>query len=159
MMTVFAWFVRRFASWQAVLLAACLSLATSGSSASAAPQKDAPPGTANVRFPTVASEHKHVRALLENALEYIAPRNGMIDAKSGYLVEGWNHDPKNGLFLRSFTQLTVIGLWMELLANVAAGYADTPHLSRDQAWAELANVVKSLREDEQDTRLSAKGLL
>ena len=38
-----------------------------------------------------------------------------------------------GLFLRSFTQLTAIGLWMELLANIAAGrgrYARTSPASR-----------------------------
>ena len=57
----------------------------------------------------------------------------MTDASSGYPVEGWNQDPQKGLFLRSFTQLTATGESLELLANVVAGYADTPSLSREQA--------------------------
>jgi hypothetical protein len=149
----------RSAPWQAIMLAACLAFATSSGNTPAAEPTKSTPGDPAVRFPTVVSQHKHVRALLENALQYIAPRNGLIDPKSHYLVEGWNDDPKSGLFLRSFTQLTVIGLWMELLADVAAGYADTPHLSREQAWSELIHVVKSLREDQHNPRLSAKGLL
>jgi hypothetical protein len=100
-----------------------------------------------------------VRALLENALRYASPGSRMIDPVSGYPLEGWNQDPKNQLFLRSFTQLTAIGLWMELLGNVAAGYADTPHLSREQALAQLSHLVKSLRHDQRDPRLSVKGLL
>jgi hypothetical protein len=139
----------------AIMLAACLACIPARAQKPTSP----PPGESSVRFPTVAADHKHVRALLQNALQYIAPRNRMIDPRSGYLVEGWNHDPKKGLFLRSFTQLTVIGLWMELLANVAAGYADTPYLSREQALSELAHVVKNLREDQRDPQLSAKGLL
>ena len=66
-------------------------------------------------------------------MRYLAPANKMIDPASGYPFEGWNHDPKQGLFLRSFTQLTAIGLYMELLANIVAGHADTPDLSREQA--------------------------
>jgi hypothetical protein len=125
---------------------------------SADPVKPVPIESA-VRFPTVAPQHNHVRALLENAMRYVAPQNRIIDAASGYAVEGWNHDPKNGLYLRSFTQLTVIGLWMELLANVLAGNADTPYLSREQALTQLTRVVKSLRQDQQDPHLSAKRLL
>src|SRR5262245_49675184 len=83
----------------------------------------------------------------------------MTDPVSGYPFEGWNQDPKQGLFLRSFTQLTAIGLWMELLANVAAGHADNPFLTRDKALADLAHLVKSLRLDQRDPTLSAKGLL
>ena len=47
----------------------------------------------------------------------------MVDPVSGYPFEGWNQDPARGLFLRSFTQLTAIGQYMELLANVVAGRA------------------------------------
>ncbi len=110
-------------------------------------------------FPTVPAEHRHVRELLENALRYTAPENRMIDPISGYPVEGWNHDPKRGLFLRSFTQLTAIGQWMELLANVVAGHADAPFLSREQALEQLTHMVKSLCDDQHDSRLSADGLL
>jgi hypothetical protein len=122
------------------------------------------PGSTGVKrplphFPTIPAEHKHVRALAENAMLYVAPQNGIIDAGSGYPVEGWNQDPKRALFLRSFTQLTAIGQWMELCANVAAGYAATPHLSREQALNALAKLVGSLRRDQHDPNLSAMGLL
>ena len=113
----------------------------------------------SARFPTIPAEHKHVHALAENAMRYVAPQNRVIDAASGYPVEGWNQDPRRGLFLRSFTQLTAIGQWMELCANVAAGYVDTPHLSREQALGALAKLVGSLRQDQHDPSLSAKGLL
>jgi hypothetical protein len=104
-------------------------------------------------------DRPRARALLENALRYAAPENRMTDPVSGYPFEGWNQDPKRGLFLRSFTQLTAIGLWMELLGNVAAGHADTPSLPRDKALADLARLVKTLRQDQHDPRLSADGLL
>src|SRR5262249_32935208 len=121
---------------------------------------DSPPETpAAFLLPTVPAEHRHVRALLANALRYVAPEHLMIDPVSGYPYEGWNHDPKRGLFLRSFTQLTAIGQWMELLANVVAGKADTPSLSREQALAQLTKLVASLRADQRDPRLGAKGLL
>src|SRR5260370_11241307 len=61
--------------------------------------------------------------------------------------------------MRCFTQLTAIGLYVELLGNVVAGYADSPHLSREQALRQLAHLVKTLRQDQQDPRLSADGLL
>jgi hypothetical protein len=111
------------------------------------------------RFPTIPAEHKHVHALAENAMRYVAPQNRIIDAASGYPVEGWNQDPKRALFLRSFTQLTAIGQWMELCANVAAGYAATPDLSREQALNALVKLVGSLRRDQHDPNLSAMGLL
>jgi hypothetical protein len=117
------------------------------------------PAATPVQFPTVPPEHPNVRALLENALRYAAAENRMTDPVSGYPFEGWNQDPGQGLFLRSFTQLTAIGLWMELLANVAAGHADTPYLSREKALADLTHLVKSLRQDQHDPQLSAKGLL
>ena len=111
------------------------------------------------RFPTIPAEHKHVHALAENAMRYVASQNRIIDPSSGYPFEGWNHDPRRALFLRSFTQLTAIGQWMELCANVVAGYANTPHLSREHALNALATLVGSLRRDQHDPKLSAKGLL
>jgi len=110
-------------------------------------------------FPSVPAGHTHARALLKNATRYAAPGNRIIDPASGYPFEGWNQDPKRGLFLRSFTQLTAIGQWMEFLANVVAGQAETPHLSRDQALAGLKHLVSSLRQDQRDPRLGVKGLL
>jgi hypothetical protein len=110
-------------------------------------------------FPTVRPEHHHARKLLENALLYLAPENGMIDLVSGYPREGWNQDPSRGLYLRSFTQLTAIGQYMELLANIAAGTCETPYLSRQEALRDLARLVKSLREDQRDPKLSSSGLL
>ncbi|MBV8487275.1 MAG: hypothetical protein JO161_03245, partial [Planctomycetaceae bacterium] len=110
-------------------------------------------------FPTVPPEHHHARMLLENALLYFAPENGMVDPVSGYPREGWNQDPARGLYLRSFTQLTAIGQYMELLANIAAGTCGTPYLSRQEALRNLAHLVKSLREDQRDPKLSDSGLL
>jgi hypothetical protein len=135
----------------AVVLTTCLALI--------AGSQEAPPPVAGFHFPTVPAEHKHVRALLENALRFAAPANKMIEPTSGYPVEGWNQDPDKKIFLRSFTQLTAIGLWMELLAHVVAGYADSPYLSRDQALAQLERLVESLRHDQKDPRISALGLL
>jgi hypothetical protein len=111
------------------------------------------------RFPTIPTEHAHARDLLGNAMRYASPSNKMVDPVSGYPFEGWNQDPKRGLYLRSFTQLTAIGQWMELLATVAAGNADTPHLSRQEALDQLSRLVKTLRADQADPRLAAKGLL
>jgi hypothetical protein len=116
-------------------------------------------GQAAVQFPTVPAEHEHARALLENACALFAPDNKMIDPASGYPFEGWNNDPKQGLLMHSFTQLTTVALWMELLGNVVAGYADTPYLSREQALAQLAKLVKTLRQDQRDPQVSADGLL
>ena len=76
---------------------------------------------------------------------------------SGYPFEGWNHEPDRELYLRSFTQLTAIGQCMELLANIAAGQAEVPFLSRDQALARLTQSVKSLRQDQQDPSLAPRG--
>jgi hypothetical protein len=78
---------------------------------------------------------------------------------SGYPAEGWNQEPANALFLRDFTQLTAIGAWIELLANIAAGRADNPYLSRDAALDGLALAVATLRADQRDPNLAAKGLL
>ena len=111
------------------------------------------------RFPTIPAEHIYARGLLGDAMHYASTANKMVDPVSGYPFEGWNQDPARGLYLRSFTQLTAIGQWMELLANVAAGHADTPHLTREQALAQLAHLVKTLRQDQADPKLAAKGLL
>lgn len=110
-------------------------------------------------FPKVDPAHTHTRLLLENALLYAAPANAMTDPASGYPVEGWNQDLKKGLYLRQFTQLTAIGEWLELMANIAAGYADNPYVSRDEAKTRLIRIVGSLRHDQQDPRVSAEGLL
>lgn len=110
-------------------------------------------------FPKVDPSHKHMRLLLENAFGYVDPNYGLIDPASGYPVEGWNQEPQDGVHLRSFTQLTAIGEWVELLANIVAGYAENPYLSRESAIAGLSLAVKSLREDQENPSLSAKGLL
>lgn len=117
------------------------------------------PAEAPSRFPTIPAGHVRARALLDNAMRYASPANTIVDPVSGYPFEGWNQDPKRGLYLRSFTQLTAIGQWMELLAAVAAGQADTPHLSRDQALEQLGKLVRTLRGDQADPSLAAKGLL
>src|ERR1017187_4434629 len=110
-------------------------------------------------FPKVDPAHTHTRLLLENAIRYAAPANAMTDPASGYPFEGWNQEPKKGLYLRQFTQLTAIGEWLELMANIAAGYADNPCISRDEAKARLIQIVGSLRHDQKDSRVSAEGLL
>jgi hypothetical protein len=111
------------------------------------------------RFPTVRPGDRHARDLLASAMRYLAPENSMVDPVSGYPYEGWNQDPKKGLYLRSFTQLTAIGQYMELLANIAAGMCDTPYLSRKHALDNLIRLVRSLRQDQHDPRLSAENLL
>lgn len=117
-----------------------------------------PSGSHSV-FPTVNPNHRYARALLDNAMRYLALDSGTTDVASGYPVEGWNHQPEQGLSLRSFTQLTAIGEWMEVLANVVAGHADTPYVSRERALAQLKLVVRSLRQDQQNPEASSKGLL
>jgi hypothetical protein len=110
-------------------------------------------------FPKVPSAHKHMRFLLENAFQYVDPVHGIVDPVSGYPPEGWNQEPRNGLFLRSFTQLTAVGEWIELLSNIVAGYADNPYLSRESAMSRLSLAVKTLLEDQRNPSLAAKGLL
>ena len=107
----------------------------------------------------VADGHEHARKLLDNALKYVDPAHKLVDPVSGYPVEGWNQDPSRGLFLRSFTQLTAIGQYMELLGNVVAGRADSPGLSREEAAQRLAHLVATLRQDQADPKLAAQGLL
>jgi hypothetical protein len=142
-----------------VTVAACVAVAAAAIGLSADQPAQPAPGPAPVHFPTIPAEHEHARALLENALALFAPAHKMVDPASGYPLEGWNHDPEKGLFMRSYTQLTAIALWLELLGNVAAGPADTPQLSREQALTQLAQLVKTLRQDQRDPRLSADGLL
>jgi len=112
-----------------------------------------------VNFPLVHPQHQHMQRLLENAMAYMNPQHGLVDADSGYLVEGWNHDPERGLYLRSFTQLTAIGEQAELLANIAAGYATNPYLSKQEALNQLQKMTASLLADQRDPGVSAKGLL
>jgi hypothetical protein len=138
---------------------AFLVLTTAATRLSAAEPGQPTNNQAAVHFPTVTAEHEHARALLENACALFARDNKMIDAASGYPFEGWNNDPKQGLLLHSFTQLTAIALWMELLGNVIAGYADTPHLGRERALTQLTQLVKTLRQDQRDPQLSSDGLL
>lgn len=152
--------IRRRSLWIAPL--GCLFFLTlAADPGNLSPREPARPASGKPGFhlPTVPARHEHVRALLENALAYAAPVNRLVDEASGYPVEGWNHDPANKLFLRSFTQLTAIGEWMELLANIVAGHADSPYLSREQALANLTRLVKTLRQDQRDPRLSILGLL
>ena len=110
-------------------------------------------------FPTVPAAHTHARALLENAMRYLAPESGTTDPISAYPVEGWNNQPQNGLGLHSFTQLTAIGEWIDVLANVVAGYADAPGLSKEQALLRLRQAVDTLCRDQNDPAISTKGLL
>jgi hypothetical protein len=105
------------------------------------------------RFPKLNPAHEHMRFLLENGFRYVDPVHGIIDPGSGYPAEGWNP------LLRTFTQLTAIGKWIELLANIAAGYADNPYISKETALSNLSTIMRSLRTDQKDPSLSAKGLL
>ncbi|WP_245969833.1 hypothetical protein [Thiocapsa rosea] len=134
---------------------------------SAAPAASAPVGPddahlgerSTFEYSEVPQHHRHMRRLLNNAFSYVDPAHRIIDPVSGYPAEGWNQEPANGLFLRDFTQLTAIGAWIELLANIAAGHADNPYLSRDAALDGLALAVATLRADQRDPNLAAKGLL
>lgn len=110
-------------------------------------------------YPKVPPDHRYMRLLLDNAFHYMDPAHGVVDPVSGYPAEGWNQEPSQGLFLRSFTQLTAIGVWIELLANIAAGYADNPYIARESALEGLSLAVGSLLEDQRSPTLAAKGLL
>jgi hypothetical protein len=133
-----------------------LAVFASGASAGGAPRSVEEAG---FRFPTIPDEHRHAAALLANAIKYLAPDNRIIDPESGYPFEGWNQEPDRGIYLRSFTQLTAIGLGMEVLANIAAGLCDNPCLSREEALTGLSHLTTSLLKDQVDPRLSSEGLL
>ena len=138
----------------------CIGFGLSGSAATQAledNQQQEQPGSFN--FPLLQDRDGHIRKLVENCFRYARPQTAVIDPASGYPCEGWNQEPENGLFLRSFTQLTAIGSWIELLANIAAGYAGNPYLSRQDALRYLEQAVKSLRNDQRNPRLAAGGLL
>jgi len=110
-------------------------------------------------YPTVDPSHEHVRALLDNAMSYLAPDNEITDPSSGYPFEGWNHEPERGLDLRAFTQLTAIGFWVEVLADIIAGHTEHPFVTREQAQQMLSLTMKSLRQDQDDPQLGDRGLL
>jgi hypothetical protein len=117
------------------------------------------PAASQFSLPTIKPQHVHMRQLVENALGYIKPGQGLFDEVSGYPVEGWNDDDQSGLHLRGFTQLTTIGEWLELLAHIAAGCADQPYLSRAEALVQLDRVTRCLLEDQADPNLSDRGLM
>ncbi len=117
------------------------------------------PAASPFSLPSINPNHVHMRQLVENALGYIKPGQGLFDEGSGYPVEGWNDDAMSGLHLRGFTQLTTIGEWLELLAHIAAGYADQPYVSRSDALRQLDRVTRSLVQDQADPGLSDRGLL
>ncbi|WP_435015628.1 hypothetical protein TA3x_003172 [Tundrisphaera sp. TA3] len=146
---------RRIAARAMTWLAAILAWPLGPALGQSRPEPAQPRGP----FPTLPAEHTHARDLLAATLRYLDPAHGLVDPASGYPFEGWNQDPPRGMFLRSFTQITAIGLYMEVLANVAAGRADSPHMSRDEAVKRLAHLVKTLRQDQQDPTLAAEGLL
>jgi hypothetical protein len=116
-------------------------------------------GRSNFNYPNVPPSHQNLRRLLDNAFGYVNPAHGIVDPDSGYPAEGWNQEPDKGLFLRSFTQLTAIGAWIELLANVIAGEADNPYLSKESTLHGLARAIASLLDDQGNPDLAAKGLL
>jgi len=119
-----------------------------------------PPETPEAfNFPLVKPEHEHMQMLLANAVGYLEPEHGLVDPASGYPVEGWNQDSERALYLRSFTQLTAIGERLEVLANIAAGYADNPYISGEEALSQLGLMADSLLHDQTDPNVSAKGLL
>lgn len=108
------------------------------------------------------SQHErypHAQTLLANALQYASPCHGMFDPTSGFPVEGWNNSPEQGLHLRAFTQLTAIGEWVELLSAAITGQATIPGITKKQAREQLAKVIHSLHQLQQNPRLSDRGLL
>ncbi len=115
--------------------------------------------SAGFNFPLVNPHHENMQRLLINAMGYLKPEQALVDPVSGYPVEGWNQEPQRGLYLRSFTQLTAIGERLELLANIAAGYAQNPYISRAQALGQLELMLSSLLADQNDPKLGASGLL
>lgn len=149
---------RSFLGVMVLMLAATFAIASPPPD-DAAPRAGAPSINPTYEYPNVSPDHRYMRLLLENAFQYLNPAHEIIDPSSGYPVEGWNQEPQDKLFLRSFTQLTAIGAWAELLANVAAGYAQNPYLSEASALRKLSRLVETLLDDQRDPALAAKGLL
>jgi hypothetical protein len=96
--------------------------------------------------------------LLDNSLKFVDEQNAMIDPHSSYPVEGWNQDPERGLYLRDFTQLSAIGEYLELLANMSAGYCGDDYKEQD-SLDKLEKITDTLLKDQADPALAAKGLL
>jgi hypothetical protein len=142
-----------------ILSALVLGVLLGAGCANVVPPPEVPVCPDEFLFPLVKPEHAHMQTLLANAMGYLKPEHGLVDPVSGYPVEGWNQDSERGLYLRSFTQLTAIGEWIELLANIAAGYADNPYISREEALNRLSLAVSTLLADQNDPAVSAKGLL
>jgi hypothetical protein len=107
----------------------------------------------------VPPKDEHALALLSNGMRYLNPDSGVVDPLSGYPFEGWNHEPEKLLDLRTFTQITAIGKYMEVLADVAAGQIEDPTVSRQSALTKLAAVTETLRLDQRDPTLACNGLL
>ena len=92
-------------------------------------------------------------------MRYIAPENRMIDPISGYPFEGWNQDPSTGA-----VPPLVHAVDRDRPVHGAAREHHRRHLrhaflSRQQALANLTHLVKSLRQDQRDPKLSAGSLL
>src|SRR4051794_19029514 len=68
----------------AAVLAVWVALVLTTVGVSAGEPLKAGQGRGLSHFPTVPAEHKHVHALLENAMHFVAPRHQMVDAISGY---------------------------------------------------------------------------
>ena len=135
---------------------AYLWAALCGMAGAAGPVPESDPVNA---IPRLDPRHRHTAQLLTNALAYFHPANDPIEATSGYPREGWNHQPERGLYLRSFTQLTAIGLWLELQAAFAVGDLVDPQWPRARALAGLARTTRSLRHDQRTAGLGDRGLL
>jgi hypothetical protein len=120
---------------------------------------EVPVSSDGFNFPLVNPQHDNMQRLLINAMGYLKPEHGLVDPASGYPVEGWNQEPDKGLYLRSFTQLTAIGERLELLANIAAGFAQNPYVSRAEALSQLKLMLASLLVDQHDPDVGARGLL
>ena len=96
--------------------------------------------------------------LLDNSLKFVEEKHGMIDPYSSYPVEGWNQDPERGLYLRNFTQLSAIGEYLELLANMSAGYCGEAYSQAD-SLEKLDRMSNTLLTDQDNPQLAAKGLM
>lgn len=147
----------RFSHPRGDLHRALLGLVLCGAlDAQAAPRREV---EAVRRFPSLEAGHTHMAQLMENALAYFQPANRIIDPVSGYPREGWNQQPELGLYLRDYTQLTAIGLWLEVQAACASGEIVDDYWTRERALAGLELTARTLRHDQADPKLSDRGLL